>query len=52
MYCTRYDLNYEIMANTRVKLEPIKIVPVQAMKAGRGNRGVAPPILNLGVRWR
>jgi hypothetical protein len=52
MYCTRYDLNYEIMANIRVQLEPIEIVPVQAMKAGRGNRGVAPPILNLGVRWR
>jgi hypothetical protein len=29
-----------------------KVVPVYAVKAYRGSGGVAPPILNLGTRWR
>jgi hypothetical protein len=28
-----------------------KIVPVHAMKAYRGSRGIAPFILGLGIRW-
>jgi hypothetical protein len=27
-------------------------VPVHAMEACRGSRGIAPLILNLGTRWR
>jgi len=25
---------------------------IHAIKAYRGKRGIAPPILNLGIRWR
>ena len=30
----------------------VKVVPVDSMKLYRGNRGIAPLILNLGVRWK
>jgi hypothetical protein len=29
-----------------------KVFPVHTMKAYRGNRGISPFILNLGIRWR
>jgi hypothetical protein len=29
-----------------------KVAPLHAMKACRGNRSIAPLILNLGARWR
>ena len=29
-----------------------KVIPVHAVKAYRGNRGVEPLILNLGPRWK
>jgi hypothetical protein len=28
------------------------VIPVQAMKAYSGRRGITPLILNLGTRWR
>jgi len=28
-----------------------KVVPVYAMKVYKGSRGIAPPIVNLGVVW-
>jgi len=30
----------------------VSVVPVHALKAHRGSRGVAAVILNLGTRWR
>lgn len=29
-----------------------KVVPVLVMKAHKGNRSIAPLIINLGTRWR
>ena len=35
-----------------VKEVKCKVVPVRAIKACRGSRGIAPLILKLGTRWR
>ena len=29
-----------------------KVIPVRSMAACRGNKGIAPVIRNLGIRWR
>jgi len=29
----------------------VEVTPVHAMKAYTGNRGIAPVILNLSIRW-
>jgi len=35
-----------------IKKSEGKVVPIHAMKANGGRRGMVPLILNLGARWR
>jgi hypothetical protein len=41
----------EIKVQKFVAITKSKVIPVQAMKANRGNRGRAPLILDQDTRW-
>ena len=41
-----------LICMTLGKIKKGKVIPVHALKACRRSRGIAPPILNLGTRWR
>jgi hypothetical protein len=54
-YTTANYVNSKAMKKYTGNLYPEKKgkgVPVHAMKAHRGSRGIAPLILNFGTRWR
>jgi hypothetical protein len=42
--------HYHFLTIINLKKRKVKVVPVHAMKAHRGSKGIAPLVLNIGVR--
>ena len=46
------DTGIKMMSDSRYFEGEHEVIPVHAMKTYREKRGMAPPIINLGTKWR